>query len=117
MEHSGVGIYLVWHHSDFVRPRRLGRMFGPDAGYFFQPDPDTLRAPDVTFIRSKRLPGANDLRGYSPVVPDLAVEIKVPNDTVAGISERIAFFLERGVSLVWAMYPRSRTVAVHRAGR
>lgn len=117
MEHSGIGVNLLVPLGGFVRERRLGRIYGPDTGYFFQRHPDTVRAPDVTFVRAERLPGPNDLRGYSPVVPDLAVEIKSPNDTMAEIAERITFFLERGVSLVWAIYPRTRTVVVHRAGR
>lgn len=117
MEHSGIGVNLLAPLSTFVRERRLGRVYGPDAGYFFQRHPDTVRAPDVTFVRTDRLPNAADLKGYSPVVPDLAVEIKSPNDTMAEIADRVAFFLELGVSLVWAIYPRTRTVVVHRVGR
>jgi Uma2 family endonuclease len=117
MEHSGIAVNLLSPLSIFVRGRRLGRVYGPAAGYFFRREPDTVRAPDVTFIQTERLPGPNDPIGYSPVVPDSAVEVKSPNDTMVEIAERIAFFLDRGVSLVWAIYPRTRTVVVHRAGR
>lgn len=80
MEHSGVGANLLLPQGTFVRERGRGRVYGPDAGCFFQRHPDTVRAPDVTFVRAERLPAADALRGYSPVVPDLAVEIKSPND-------------------------------------
>lgn len=36
---------------------------------------------------------------------------------MAEIAERVAFYLERGVSLIWAIRPRTRTVVVHGAGR
>ncbi len=48
---------------------------------------------------------------------DLAVEVVSPNDRPAEIAEKVAFYLEHGVPLVWVAYPRPRHVVVHRPGQ
>ena len=58
MESSLIGMRIGHRLSSFVEDRRLGLLFGADAGYQCFPDaPDKVRKPDVSFIRSGRLPG------------------------------------------------------------
>jgi Uma2 family endonuclease len=117
LEHSGIGIELIWYLSGFVREHDLGRVYGPDAGYYFERDPVTVRAPDVSFIRTDRLPASKERKGFSPVLPDLAVEIASPGDSPGEIAEKVAFYLDHGVPLVWMTYPQSQSVVAHRSGR
>ncbi|MDP9363937.1 MAG: Uma2 family endonuclease [Chloroflexota bacterium] len=86
-------------------------------GLFLAHEPDTVVAPDVAFVRAERLPSPSERRGFSPVVPDLAVEVVSPSDRQAKVDEKVALYLAAGVPLLWVAYPRRRVVRVHRPGR
>ncbi|MGH2535330.1 MAG: Uma2 family endonuclease [Thermomicrobiales bacterium] len=101
----------------FVTSRGLGYLTTADGGYFLSGNPDTLVAPDVGFIRSARVPVDYDRTSFIPVPPDLAVEVLSPTDRPRDVAEKIALYLEAGVSFVWIVDSRKKTVTVHRSGR
>lgn len=68
------------------------------------------RMPDIPFSTAKR-PLVRE--GGVPAMPDLAVEIKSPTDTVRQLREKAAYYLEHGVRLVWLIYPAHRVVEVY----
>ncbi len=115
LEHGELGAELVFALKSYVDPRRLGLVLA-EAGFLFERAPDLVRAPDVAFIRAERLPPREERRGYSAVLPDLAVEIVSPGDQPADVAAKVAFSLARGVPAVWVVWPAPRQVAVHRAG-
>lgn len=53
-------------------------------------------------------------RGSVAGMPDLAVEIKPPSDTINGMRETAAYYLANGSRLVWVIYPEHRLVEVYR---
>ena len=112
-EHSEVAAALALAFGNHVRPRRLGRVAGSDAGVLLERGPDTVREPDVVFISAETLPLDVKVRGFYEVVPDLVVEIVSPNDSPAYVAQRVAMWQSFGVPLVWTVYPVARTVAVH----
>ena len=112
-EHVEVAMMIGSALGAHVRPGRLGRVAGSDAGFLLQRDPDTVREPDVAFISAEKLPLDVKVRGFYEVVPDLVVEIVSPGDSPAYVAERVAMWHGFGVPLVWAVYPVARTVAAH----
>lgn len=93
-----------------------GFLFGADAGYQCFPDaPGKVRKPDVSFIRTGRLPGGKAPLGHCPIAPDLAVEVISPKDLAYEIEEKVAEYLAAGVPLVWVVHPPTKTVRVHRS--
>jgi len=100
----------------YVRAHRLGRTYIADAGYLLTTDPDTVRAPDVAFVRRERVEATGRLRGFRPGAPDLVVEVISPNDLYTEVDEKVAEYLEHGARLVFVVNPRRRTVAEHRPG-
>ncbi|NER05265.1 MAG: Uma2 family endonuclease, partial [Okeania sp. SIO3C4] len=58
--------------GNWVKPRRLGRLFDSSGG-FILPD-SNLKAPDVSFVSAERLP--RTVRYFGEMVPELVVEIK-----------------------------------------
>jgi Uma2 family endonuclease len=68
------------------------------------------RLPDVHYVSDPN----NYLieKGAMPFTPDLAVEIKSPNDTYIEMSETAAFYLQYGAKIVWLVYPEKRLVEV-----
>ena len=86
-------------------------------GFQLASDPDTVRAPDVAFVRAERLREIGRPRGYWPGAPDLVIEVISPNDLYTEVDEKVAEWLEHGARLVFVVNPRRHTVAVHRPGR
>ena len=115
-EHAEIAITISAVMWAFVRPRRLGRVFGTDGGVWLEDDPDLVREPDVGFISSERLPLDTRVRGYYRVPPDLVVEIASPSDTVREVYDKARMWLSHGVTLVWTVFPDTRTIDVHVLG-
>ena len=51
-------------------------------------DPERVRAPDVAFISSPRLPGGRLPEGFLPRAPDLAVEVLSPTDNPVEVQQQ-----------------------------
>jgi Uma2 family endonuclease len=115
-EASYIGALFVAEIGAFARRHGLGAVTMADGGYLFEVGPDTVRAPDVAFIRADRLPPPDQRAGYPNAVPDLVIEVVSPNDTRHEVADKVAFYLERGVPLVWTVWPRPREVVAHRPG-
>ena len=88
LEHGEVVANLMSPLHQFVRPQRLGRVFGSDSGIWLERNPDTVREPDIAFISAERLPLDVRVRGYSQVVPDLVVEVVSPSDRPAPVYDK-----------------------------
>ena len=113
-EHSWLGVTLGRRLGDFVADTRAGFVFGADCGFRIAVDPDTVRAPDISFVVSDRLPSGPP-RGYVPFAPDLAVEIVSPSDRLSDVTRKVIDYLDAGSRLVWVIDPGTRTAAVHRS--
>jgi Uma2 family endonuclease len=103
--------------GSFVRANRLGRVLTGEPGFVLRSDPDTVRAPDIAFIRRDRAPEGRLPGGYFHGAPDLVVEVISPNDRYTDVDDKVAEWLEHGVLIVFVVNPRRQTVAVHRPGQ
>lgn len=94
-----------------VKACALGDVLG-ESGYKLESDPDTVRAPDISFVRRERTaPGA---RAYFDGGPDLVVEVLSPDDRPPHVRQKITEYLAHGVLGVLVVDPRRKTVAVYR---
>lgn len=48
-------------------------------------------------------------------MPDLAVEVKSPNNTYIQLREKADFYIAHGCKMVWLVYPEKQLVEVYRA--
>ncbi|HEY3081237.1 MAG TPA: Uma2 family endonuclease [Chloroflexota bacterium] len=112
-EHGDLAMTIGTHVHNFVRPRRSGRVFAAETGFLFRRHPDTVRAPDVAFIRAERIPPGGVPKGYIPVAPDLVVEVVSPGDTAAEVQEKVEEWLGFGVRAVWVVYPTGPRLQLH----
>jgi len=94
-----------------VNAGRLGDVL-TELGCKLASNPDTVRAPDLAFIRRERLPTVP--RGFWKGPPDLAVEVLSPDDRPSAIREKVGEYLARGVLVVLVIDPDERTVVAHR---
>ena len=106
-----VGALLYAH----VRANHLGEVFAAETGFILRRDPDTVRAPDASFVAKDRLPAADLPVGYLDLAPDLAVEVVSPGDTNREVEEKVLDWLRSGVKLVWVIYPANRSATVYRS--
>ncbi len=106
--------YLLGMH---VRPRKLGRIYGADAGFVLFPDRETVRVPDVAFVRAERMPQGEARRHFPRLAPDLAVEVLSPTDRDRDVQAKVAMYHEAGVPLVWLVDPETQTVTVLALGQ
>lgn len=112
-EHGAVGIKAAIRVGNFIESNDLGVVFNADTGFIIGTDPDTVRAPNVSFVRKERIPPDGIPKGFFPGAPDLAVEVISPSDSYTEVAEKVAQLLEAGTQLVVLIDPRTRTVALH----
>jgi Uma2 family endonuclease len=114
-EHGVVIATLTLHLGGYVKQHGLGVVCGAETGFLIERNPDTVRAPDIAFVRTDRL---EDVRrgGFGHAAPDLAVEVLSRDDRPARVREKVQQWLASGCRAVWAVDPRARTITIHRAG-
>jgi Uma2 family endonuclease len=113
-EHGGLTVTVGAALLNFVKPRKLGRVFGAETGIIISRDPDTVRAADAAYLSNARVAQVSDLTKFLDVAPDLVVEVVSPNDTWSEIEVKVAEYLGIGVRLVWVLNPKTRSVHVYR---
>lgn len=113
-EHGAIALRAGTLLDGHVRPNRLGYVV-VEAGFILRRGPDTVRFPDLAFVRADRIPPGRLPRSFPELAPDLAIEIVSPSDRPGEIQARIRDLLEAGVRLIWFIYPQTHTVTVVRS--
>lgn len=112
-EHGKVALKLAARLLAHVEPRRLGEVM-VEVGYRLTTDPDTVRAPDVSFVTADRVPPGGLPQGFIPGPPDLAAEVISPEDPASEVDAKVQEYLAHGTRLVLVVHPRTRTVTAYR---
>ena len=112
--HGEVGLALGVLLVNHVREHRLGRVYG-EVGFRLRRDPDTVRAPDASFVARARLQGPVGGPKYFEGAPDLAVEVLSPSDSVRETEEKFGQYFAAGCRLGWLVDPPREAVTVYRA--
>ncbi len=115
-DHGVVIMNLAAPLSQFVRRQNLGVVCGAETGFKLERDPDTVRAPDMAFVRRDRLPTSGRPIGFWEGAPDLAVEVLSPGDSVVEVEQNVSSWLTAGATAVWVVNPKNRTVTISRLG-
>jgi Uma2 family endonuclease len=106
---------VAWPLAQYVKAHDLGTVYAAETGFNLATDPDTVRAPDVAFVRRERVEAVGEVEGYWPGAPDLAVEVISPNDSHVEVEEKVFDWLEPGTKMVLAINPRRRSVTLYRS--
>ena len=108
--HAYLADEIFFYIRLYLMERRLGRVVR-EAGHYMLADKATLLAPDVGFRRIDTEVNPPESRWVAQM-PDLAVEIKSPNDSYVGMRHKAELYLQRGTQIVWLVYPERRGVEV-----
>lgn len=122
VRHGDIGLRLAHRllsHLERERdagivPQLRGTVLGPDTGFVLERAPDTVRAPDVSFVLAGRLPDPLP-NGFGDLAPDLVVEVRSPSDRPGAILSKVGEYLAAGTQLVWVIDPVHASVTVYRA--
>lgn len=111
--HGLVAMSLGIELGVYAKRTGAGRVFAAETGFKLATNPDTVRAPDVAFIGTERLPLA-ETTGYPSCAPDLVVEVLSPDDRPGKVLAKVADWLSAGTRLVWVVDPERRLARVYR---
>src|SRR5262249_25665765 len=99
--------------ATFLEKHPIGKVYGDNVGILLPNG--NVRSPDVIFVRNEKLPGGKSPEGFGELIPDLAVEVLSPQDSLREIGRKIGEFLECGVRLVWLVDPKRETVTAYKS--
>lgn len=105
-----IGRYL----DEYAEARGLGEVTS-DCGYHPPETRHTAMLPDVAYQSFANVPDPTP-EAYVPQMPDLAVEIQSPSDSLSKMRHKAQAYLENGTALVWLVLPKRRAVEVCRMG-
>lgn len=112
--HGGIAGNIGLALGAFVKPRALGMVATAEPGFQIAHEPDTVRAPDVAYVRAERIPSGG-VKGFFQGPPDIAVEVVSPNDRASEVMTKAQEWLQAGCSLVWVVDPETRTISIYRS--
>ena len=115
LESDEVALEIAAQLRNWVRPRRLGRVFGSSGGFVLPNADEDVRAPDASFVKAERL--RRPTEDYGQLVPDLTVEVKSKTDSLDKLRAKIQEFLQLGTLVGVLVDPRTHTMEVYRLGQ
>lgn len=111
-EHGVVAGRIYGILFNYVEKHHLGLVTAAETGFVIGRDPDTVRAPDVGFVCSDRVPKTRTT-GFFPGPPDLAVEVLSPNDRAGDVLSKVQDWLAAGCHAVWVVDPSPPAISVY----
>ncbi len=94
---------------NFSRTNGVGRV-ATEVRHQLSNDKHNARLPDVSYYIDAEKPLIS--RGATPYMPDLAVEVKSPDDSLPKLREKAQYYLANGSKMVWIVIPEKRLVLV-----
>jgi Uma2 family endonuclease len=114
-EHGEVTMKLAAPLFQHVKKNDLGIVYAAETGFKLESNPDTVRAPDIAFVRQETVDKTGRSTGYRVGAPDLVVEVLSPSDTVGKVEAKVKQWLQSGARMVWIVSPKLKTVTVYRS--
>ncbi len=112
--HGRLALRIGRFIADYAEQHDLGEA-AVEVGYHSPDDRHTLLIPDVAFeskARAEQPVGS----GYVPFMPDLAVEIISPSQSLAQARRKAKAYLRLGSALVWLVDPMRKNAEVWSLG-
>ncbi|HJX93712.1 MAG TPA: Uma2 family endonuclease [Pyrinomonadaceae bacterium] len=111
--HGRITMRLSSPLAQFVWKNQLGEVFAAETGFKLTTSPDTVLAPDVSFVSQSRAKLLRDSQGYWPGPPDLAVEVISPSERKVDVKPKTLKWFEHGVKEVWIVDLKHETVTIY----
>ncbi len=110
-EQHGMIVILIAHWLlNFILSNNIKGRVLTEVRYRSKEDRRNARIPDVSY-RAGNTPLTT--RGSVPELPDIAVEVKSPDDSLKDMRAKAHYYLANGTKLVWLVDPQKRLVEVY----
>ena len=113
--HGRIAMKAGWRLAQHVEIHNLGVVYAAETGFILGRNPDTVRAPDVAFVRSEVVEAMGGVREFLPCASDLVIEVISPGDSYTEVKEEVMEWLDAGCRMVVTIDPRRRTATVYRS--
>lgn len=111
-EHALILLLIGGALITYLQQNPIGRA-GSDARFRPGRDPENDRRPDVYVTLDPQPPAVK--QGPRLGVPDIAVEVKSPDDSMREMREKADYYLRNGAKLVWLVFPDKKVVESYSA--
>lgn len=108
--HAAIVYLIVGHLFVYFQQNPIGWAL-PEARYGLPKDKRNSRIPDIAVIIGRDRPLVE--KGAAPYVPDLAIEVQSPDDSLKKMRAKADYYLETGTKMVWLIYTESRLAEVY----
>jgi len=108
--HGLIVLNIGFALTSYAKQHKNGRP-GTEVRHQRPQDTRNSRLPDLSFTCSRN---AVIEQGSVSGMPDLAIEIKSPDDTIKEMRDTATYYLANGSRLVWLVYPNYRLIEVYR---
>jgi Uma2 family endonuclease len=110
-------VHLATLLNDHAKPHGLGNA-SVEVDFILARNPDTVRKPDVVFVRADHMPPEGPPAGkFWEFVPDFVIEVRSLSERPGRIADKVRDFQDAGIPLVWVVAPHFNTVTVHELGK
>jgi Uma2 family endonuclease len=106
---SRLAMRIGYFFTGYLMTNPIGYVTGADGSYILSASYEVM--PDVGYIAKDRLPREPERQVQGP--PDLAVEVKSPNDTKRKMRKKAEDYLSFGTRMVWLVFPDDQEVEVY----
>jgi Uma2 family endonuclease len=113
-DHAAISLIIGASLLAHVNKHKLG-LVTSERGFILRTDPDTVRAPEVAFVRQERIAATGRIKGYRQGAPDLAIEVNSPHDRPGEIATKVRDYLAAGARMVIVIDPEPRLATVYHA--
>jgi Uma2 family endonuclease len=111
-EYGRIAAKMLRVIANFVHEKKLGVVMAAETGYTIERKPDTVRAPDVSFIVASRYAPTQKFFEGSP---DLAIEVMSPSDTWSEVNQKVDGWLAGGCRSCWVVDPKTQSITIYGA--
>ncbi len=106
--HGELANLIAFYMTQFVLPRGIGKVLA-ETSVAAYPGSATCLVPDVSFVSADNAPSLPPAT-YLPTMPEIAVEIKSPSNTIAQLQRKADAYLRHGATIVWLVIPERQGV-------
>jgi Uma2 family endonuclease len=111
--HGVVCVQIAVPLLEWVKQVHGGYVMTNNVGIQTQQNPDTVRGPDVIFVRKSRFPDGLSDGDWLGIAPDLCIEVLSTHDHRPELVAKLNEFFQLGVPEVWTLDPETREVQIH----
>ena len=109
--HAAIVSLLNFFLVAYLRQHPIGWAL-VEARYQLPDDEHNARVPDLSYVSDRSRPLVK--KGPAPYMPDLAIEVKSPDDGYLMMRAKAAYYLDNGSRMVWLVFPEKQLVEVYR---